>query len=39
MIVNAVIALYKATGEKEYADKAKEMLDKYAINAAELAKR
>lgn len=38
MIVNAVIALYKATGEKEYADKAKQMLDKYAANAAELAK-
>lgn len=38
MIVNAVIALYKATGEKEYADKAQQMLDKYAINAAQLTK-
>ena len=38
IIVNAVIALYKATSEKEYADKAKQMLDKYAVNVAELAK-
>lgn len=38
MIINAVIALYKATNEKEYADKAQQMLDKCAVNAAELAK-
>lgn len=38
MIVNAVIALYKATSEKEYADKAQQMLDKYVVNAAELVK-
>lgn len=29
MIVNSMIALYKATDEKEYVNKAKQMLDKY----------
>lgn len=38
MIVNAVIALYKATSEKEYADKAQQMVDKYAVNADECTK-
>ncbi len=38
ILVNAVIALYKATSEKEYADKVKQMVDKYAVNVAELAK-